>query len=130
MLWISLAGPFSNLLLALTLGSLVQFFFAGSTDAMPSSKLSAVLVYAVWINAILAVFNMLPLPPLDGARLLDLLVPRRYMLQYLIFRKVSPFILMGLVFLSAIAGIPIFSKVLLPIARPVFNFCLGGWRLF
>jgi Zn-dependent protease len=129
MLWVSLAGPFSNLLLALTIGTILQLFFTDALASDMASTTSAMLLYAVWINAILAVFNMIPLPPLDGARLLEIFIPRRFVLHYLIFRKASPFILMGLVFVSAIAGIPIFSKVLLPVARPVFEFCLGGWWL-
>jgi Zn-dependent protease len=132
MLWVSLAGPFSNLLLAITIGSVIQIFFAndllriGGND----SVVLVVLLQAVWINVILAVFNMIPLPPLDGSSLLELMIPRRWYLHYLIIRGIGPAILIGLFIVSSLLGFSIFGRVLLPIASPIVEFCLGGWSIF
>ena len=130
MLWISLAGPFSNLLIAITVGSIIQFFYADELISFrgDGSFLFILLIQTVWINVILAIFNMIPLPPLDGARLVDMVVPRKWYIQYMMFRKIGPALLLGLFFVSSMIGFPVFSRVLVPIARPVFDFCLGGWQ--
>ncbi len=131
MLWISLAGPFSNLLIALTVGSVLRFFYAeemlliGERD----SFMFVLLLQTVWINVILAVFNMIPLPPLDGSRIVETMIPRKWYVHYLIVRRIGPGLLLGLFLISSLIDFPIFSRVLIPIARPVFDFCLGGWQL-
>jgi len=131
MLWVSLAGPFSNLLLALTVGTILQMFFSGSLDGDGTqSVLMTLLVYTVWINVILAIFNVIPVPPLDGSRIIEYFIPRRFYIQYILFQRFAPMILIGLFVVSAVSGYPIFSRVVLPVARPVFDFCLGGWNIF
>ncbi|HDQ16917.1 MAG TPA: site-2 protease family protein [Candidatus Vogelbacteria bacterium] len=72
---VALAGPLANL-------SLVAFFtFLLYLDILPLAVISLV-VYAVAINLILAMFNLIPLPPLDGSKILAALIPWRY--QYVI----------------------------------------------
>lgn len=81
---VSLAGPLSNLLLAtmfaLVVGCLIAVVkIAGSVDD-PSPVLVFVLnmLYAgVYLNVVLALFNLLPIPPLDGSHLLASLLPAR-----------------------------------------------------
>jgi len=95
----ALAGPFTNLTLAFIAGRLGPFVQVGSTiyvenDGLPTRILLGFLV----VNAALAVFNMLPIPPLDGSRLLPLILPaagRR------LYARVAPygfFVLIALVF--------------------------------
>ena len=73
-LWVALAGPLSNLFLALLFG---LAFRAGIVpDVGPAwFHLPTVLFTIVFMNAILAVFNLLPLSPLDGASVLEGLLP-------------------------------------------------------
>jgi Zn-dependent protease len=72
------AGPLSNFTLAWILAVIIKFipFDYNSTTIMH---------YAVWINVALAVFNLLPVPPLDGSRILAFFLPYRYtyILDYL-----------------------------------------------
>jgi Zn-dependent protease len=69
---VALAGPGVNLLVALIMGLLVRFF-------SPMLGLAAEnLTGIVFINVLLAVFNLMPIPPLDGSKLLTLLLPTRY----------------------------------------------------
>lgn len=64
---VAFAGPISNFILALIFGLFVQLSPAG-----PLTELLAVVVYA---NVLLAVFNLVPIPPLDGSKLLYAILP-------------------------------------------------------
>ncbi|WP_019585368.1 site-2 protease family protein [Deinococcus apachensis] len=67
-LWVSAAGPISNLLIALLAGLLLRF--------LPYSDFTAaVLLTILSVNIVLAVFNLIPIPLLDGSRILGALVP-------------------------------------------------------
>lgn len=65
--WVALAGPMSNFLLALVFGLMVRFF--------PVSNLTSFLSIIVYANVLLGVFNLVPIPPLDGSKLLYALLP-------------------------------------------------------
>ncbi len=69
MVWVALAGPASNLLLALALS--IIFRLTGS------SVIQEVLAIFILINLGLMVFNLIPIPPLDGSKLLQLVIPRQ-----------------------------------------------------
>ncbi len=72
--WVSAAGPLMNLLVAL----LCALLFRGVT-LLPSFfmvPLANMLVAAIQMNVLLAVFNLLPIPPLDGGRVVGALLPR------------------------------------------------------
>jgi Zn-dependent protease len=67
---ISIAGPASNMLIALVFGLLLRFF----SNIFPISFLS-ISAYIVSINIALAVFNLIPVPPLDGSKIIFSLLP-------------------------------------------------------
>ena len=81
MLWVALAGPLSNLAQALIvsvlLSILIHFGPMGYTSFL--SWLHSFLYFYVSINILLAVFNLLPIPPLDGSKVLAGLLPTRHM---------------------------------------------------
>lgn len=68
--FIALAGPATNILLALIFALLYHLF-----SPLTIEILAAVLTYGIQINLVLAVFNLLPFPPLDGSKLLLLKMP-------------------------------------------------------
>ena len=70
---IALAGPLSNLVIAFIFGTIIRFVFEGV--ATPFIEIS---VQIVVINIVLAVFNLIPLPPLDGSKLLFSILPQQY----------------------------------------------------
>lgn len=65
--WVAIAGPASNLILALVFGTVIRF--------MPVSQMTEFLYVIVYANVLLAVFNMIPIPPLDGSKLLLAVLP-------------------------------------------------------
>jgi Zn-dependent protease len=73
MVWVALAGPATNVLLAIA--SSLLFYGVDLVPKSPAEWLAANLVHSIQINAVLCVFNMLPLPPLDGGRVAVGLLP-------------------------------------------------------
>lgn len=73
-LWVALAGPLSNLALALVFGLFIRFYGSSLLDS-PVVLMSATIVL---VNITLAVFNMMPVPPLDGSKVLSALLPPRF----------------------------------------------------
>lgn len=72
---IALAGPVSNLLLAGIFAIIIRLTSAGLTTVTPFLE---VAVYIVLINLVLAIFNLIPIPPLDGSKLLLAFLPNQY----------------------------------------------------
>ena len=69
LMMVGLAGPISNILLAWVVAIILK------TVPLQDSFITGILSYAIWINLSLAVFNMLPIPPLDGSRMFTHLMP-------------------------------------------------------
>lgn len=95
---VAAAGPVSNFLLALPLALLlrtreVHFYPVMLFDTVPFSW-GLLLSWIVWLNLALALFNLIPIAPLDGSRLVMALLPRRYF--YLIGR-IEPYSMLFLV---------------------------------
>lgn len=79
MCWTALAGPVSNVLLAFAFGLLINLSaVVGHWSPEHANKLIAFFVTLVQINVLLACFNMIPIPPLDGSRILAALLPPRW----------------------------------------------------
>lgn len=72
---IGLAGPFSNLLMACI--ALLGLSFLARQGMTPNTLLSVFLVFLAQFNIVLLVFNLLPIPPLDGSKVLLALIPDR-----------------------------------------------------
>ena len=109
MMLTSLAGPLANVLLAVlaTVGLGLLYRFAADT-AEQVHGIVAFLAITIQMNVALAVFNMLPLPPLDGSRIVDALLPVRLRPQWESFSRFAPFILLAVVFLGwRIIAVPI-----------------------
>ena len=100
---IALAGPGSNIILALIFGTIIRFSIAGISGidgALTVSPFIEVCTYIVIINIILAVFNLIPLPPLDGSKLLFSILPNQYgNLRMTLERNAPIFILIVVFFL-------------------------------
>ena len=97
MIWVAIAGPAMNILLAIISGILLLTLTGGPGDDSP---LAQVLSTSLYLNAVLAVFNMLPLPPLDGSKVLAPLLPITLAQPYLALERFGMLILILLVFVA------------------------------
>ncbi|OQX53835.1 MAG: hypothetical protein B5M48_02420 [Candidatus Omnitrophica bacterium 4484_213] len=97
MVWVGLAGPASNFICAIALSILLKIPFLG--------LLSPLFQIGIFVNMILGVFNLIPIPPLDGSRVLMGLLPREFAYSYARLEPYGFLILMGLIFMGLIRAI-------------------------
>ena len=113
MLLVSLAGPVSNLIAATVLTIILGIILRVTGTFNP--QLFQFFQLAIWINLVLAVFNLLPVPPLDGSKILMSLFPSRFEQTFHQFERYSYIVLI----LLLITGVV--SAVLLPIVNTLRN---------
>ncbi len=127
MIWVSLAGPSANLLLALASALLLRgvVYFAAlmpeGSQALPYIEpIGLMAAFGLYINVILCLFNLLPVPPLDGGRVVMGLLPER---QALLLRRIEPFGMLLIVFL--VFGTSIWQTVFGPAVHYVVAILAG-----
>jgi Zn-dependent protease len=119
MIWVAAAGPVTNIILATVSAFLLRGLVAfdnpaasGSPLAMVAEPLVLMLAFSVYINLLLAIFNMIPVPPLDGGRVLVGLLPYK---QAAAWSRIEPYgmiIIIVLVFFTNM-----FSYVISPVLK-------------
>ncbi len=116
MVWVALAGPVSNFIMALIWAVILSL---SVTFHDSRSSLSLFLLYmpiaGITINVILGVLNLLPVPPLDGGRIMAGLLPGRASMQYSKIEPYGLFIIIGLMLTGLLSYIifPVISVFLL-----------------
>lgn len=112
MMWVSLAGPASNFVIAFVF-ALILKVFGGVLSASYLYPLAYMVQIMIVINVGLAVFNLIPIPPLDGSHILEGLLPHDLAVSY---SKIAPYgfiILLALIFTRAV------DVVIFPIIRAI-----------
>ena len=110
MIWVALAGPGANLIMAI--GWLLVFFLA---TIMNIPILQRMADAGILINILLAVFNLLPIPPLDGSRVISALLPNPLAYKYNQLEQYGLFILIGLMYFGG------FTKIVKPMVVLVLS---------
>lgn len=118
MMKIAFAGPASNLLLALISGILIRM-----TGYM--GPLTSMLILFTQINISLAVFNMIPIPPLDGSQIFSGLMIRKNPNLVMQLQMYGPQILMGLILFGMFTGVSIIWAFMRPFVS-LFMFLFAG----
>lgn len=110
MLWVAAAGPLSNLVMAFAWGFVLKL----AVGLSPSNAVDVLMLVAaagVLVNVIFTVLNLLPLPPLDGGRMLASVLPRRVAK---VFGRLEPF---GLAILLVLLFTGVLGTVLWPLVH-------------
>lgn len=129
-LWIALSGPASNLILAVISAIVFRLADPFLIASSPGLFFLQMIEISVVLNIVLMVFNLFPIPPLDGFHVLEGLVSTNTYIKMQKLRQYGPLILVGLVAMSSLTRINIFSLIFEPFVRILGGFLLGrpvGW---
>lgn len=114
---VSLAGPVSNLVLAVGCTAIfyfgMKFEFMGTVAFLPSLFQQVIL-----LNIVLAVFNLVPVPPLDGSRLVSMILPYDLAIKY---DALEPY---GFIIVMVLVATHILQRVLSPVVEFVYTILL------
>jgi len=105
-LWVSLAGPLANLGVALVMGIFIRYFLFSSELYL------TVLITMLLMNIGLGLFNLLPIPPLDGSHVFESLLPYNALVKYRQIERYAPIVLLGVFFADQFLHLRIFSRLL------------------
>jgi len=115
---VAAAGPFSNLLLAIIASIPVQ---VGLISVTSSSFISQLFIEFIWINLILLFFNLLPIFPLDGEKILDFFLPPRGQDVLRQIRPYGMYILMALIILGSFGSFDILGLIVMKPAMSIMR---------
>jgi len=125
-LWVSAAGVLANIILALISAALFQMLastaasWTQSQYGLPFEFLLQLLYYSVIINCILALFNLIPIPPLDGSRILAMLLPASLRIHFARLERFGMIIILVLLITGPLGWLMSFFL------NPVLDFLLGA----
>ena len=126
-MWVSLAGPGSNLLMAIIGALILRTGLLPTTAAvsfLPSP--TAFLLTFIVINLLLMLFNMIPVAPLDGEKILEYLLPEPLRNGFIKIQPYGPLILLVLMFVLPRFGIDIISWFMNPALSGLSKILIGG----
>jgi Zn-dependent protease len=109
MIWVGLAGPIANIILAFALS-----LFLKININLPALIFN-ILIAGIYVNLVLAVFNLIPIPPLDGSRVVVGLLPRELAVRYIRLERFG----IPLIFLLMFMGL--FNYLIRPIVQILAN---------
>jgi len=127
MMWIALAGPVSNVILAALFGTLLRLQPLIAVGTSPAAVAVVRMVEtSVVLNLVLAFFNLIPIFPLDGSRILTGLLPRDLAERFRTLEPAGPMILLGLILLGAVTGVRIIQILIFPFVNFFALLFTGG----
>jgi len=139
----SIAGPIANIACAMVSGIMLRFlpsrflnnasyiFFSGGR-VLPANlgEFTGVILFSLFFyGLVLAAFNLIPIPPLDGSKILYYFLPSNLAYEYMKIERFGFFILIGIIFLGSLAGIPIIWGIIQPFIS-IFSYLFLGRNIF
>jgi len=110
---VAIAGPGSNFFMAIVVGFLLR------TGIITNPGLIKFFLTFIWLNVLLGVFNLIPVPPLDGSHLLSVVLGRKAEGYRMLMMQGSVFTLFFAILFMMYVGVPL-------IANPIFNLIVGA----
>lgn len=124
---VSLAGPIMNFLIML-----VSFLFMGivykimiSTNSSDNTFLNIILTFFAYLailNIGLGLFNLIPIPPLDGSKAIGIVLPRNAYEEYMGYQKYGTFFMLGIMLVIYILSFFNVDSPILKITESIYNF--------
>jgi Zn-dependent protease len=129
-MWVSLAGPVSNLLMAAIASIPFQLGLMTVTEAfIPNRSFVPTgpqfLFEFIYINLVLFLFNLIPIAPLDGEKILSYFMPPPISTFLDTIRPYGPFLLLGIAVLGPLIGLNILSSILGPPLQALLSLLVG-----
>lgn len=107
-IWVGASGPAANFIFAFILSLILKI--------IPLNDFSSILTLKlILINVILAVFNLIPIPPLDGSRIAAGLMPKNIAYQY---NKIEPY---GFIIVILLIYLGIFNRIIFPVVKIILT---------
>jgi Zn-dependent protease len=130
MMWVAIAGPATNFALAMLAGLAVHAAIMGEAflSAESIGWVYRFLALSILMNLVLGLFNLLPVPPLDGGRIMTGILPLRAAMAYARLERVGLLLVIGVLFLAPLA-IPAFQPMqwfLRYLIAPAFDLVLAA----
>jgi Zn-dependent protease len=127
LMWVSLAGPLANFLLAVLAAIPLRFHLVAYSYSVNSiyPTFYSFLVEFLIINLSLMLFNLIPLAPLDGEKVLEFFLPSSWSLKLEAIRPYGPIILLAIVFIGPMAHIDILGWVMTPALQALIRLLVG-----
>jgi len=121
----ALAGPFSNLMLFVLAFAGLMVVAMSSSGSVGMEFLQRFFSISISVNLSLMAFNLLPIAPLDGSKILGAFIPLRYEDIYEDFMQKGPFILLGLLVAEQLFNFPLLAFWIHSISNGVLNVMLA-----
>ena len=131
----AVSGPLSNILLSIIFAFLLNLWsfamyrisYPNDTAVQLAYYFRVFLYYGVSLNITLAVFNLLPIPPLDGSRIVSAFLPPKIAYKYLKYERIISIVLMVLLFIGVLS--PVIS-IATNFLREKIIFFTGLWKSY
>ena len=128
LLWVSLAGPASNLLLAFIFGLICRYMGIESLRTLDYGLIGIIqfmIAFGMIINIVLAFFNFIPIPPLDGSNILIGLIPQQYEKAITPYLRYGPTVLIALIAIGYLTKFSILWAIINPFVK-FFSYLFAG----
>ena len=126
-MWVSVAGPLSNFFMAAIAALPIRFGLVNySTSGTILPTAYTFLVNFIAINLLLLVFNLIPLAPLDGEKVVEAFIPESIRGGFDAIRPYGSIILLVLIFALPMIGIDLFQQYMIPVVQFLIKFLLGA----